>query len=856
MSKKESRLGFDPLAWMSDGGDEENNNNTIIEKKEQDNTSSDSNDLHQQKNVPPITDQDDNTMPSKETLIQESFNLIAPQANELARRFYARLFQNYPEVRPLFSSTDMPSQEKKLLSAIKLVVKNVDNMQSLDEVLHNMGQRHEGYGVKAGHYPAVADTLLSVMAELAGDKWTDEVQQAWSDSLQFIAEKMLAAYGKNTNGEVVMERKESSINLMQQIFSAIENVSSPIMIIDRDFIITYVNHATRTLLEENEAIFAQIYGRFEAKNIIGQCIDIFHKDPSYQRRLLADKNNLPYNTDIHLADLIFNLNVTAIVDEYGEYLGNTLEWRDVTQQRALELNSLRLRAGLDSASNALMLCDDDLHIVYMNTAVVKLLENRKKELQQVFPNFEPANLLGRCIDDFHKDTTHQRALLKDPDRMPYQTDMQLLNIHFNLKAIIVTDQDGKYLGNMVEWKDVTDQKIAETKINELINAASQGELDKRLNTEEFTGFMQRLSGTINNLLEQFIIPIESVSNIMSAVSEGDLTNQIDEDLQGEFLILKEAVNSSIGNLANMVNDILDAAGHIASASNEIAQGNTDLSQRTEEQASSLEETASSMEQLTSTVKQNADNAGQANQLAIQARSQAESGGDVVDRTIKAMVEINSSSKKIEDIISVIDEIAFQTNLLALNAAVEAARAGEQGRGFAVVASEVRSLAQRSAAAAKEIKALIKDSVDKVEEGSKLVNESGHTLSGIIQGVKKVSDIIAEIAASSNEQSAGIEQVNKAILQLDEVTQQNAALVEQSAAAGEALNEQAQALNKMMAFFRMEEDNMDEKFTQVAVTQETPPAPKSKRQGMTKKPSSNKHSSYTHSVEDDDEWEEF
>jgi methyl-accepting chemotaxis protein len=236
---------------------------------------------------------------------------------------------------------------------------------------------------------------------------------------------------------------------------------------------------------------------------------------------------------------------------------------------------------------------------------------------------------------------------------------------------------------------------------------------------------------------------------------------------------------------------------------EISSGNANLSGRTEQQSSSLEETASSMEEMTTTVKQNADNAGQANQLATAARDQAEKGGSVVGKAVRAMAGINDSSKKIADIIGVIDEIAFQTNLLALNAAVEAARAGEQGRGFAVVASEVRSLAGRSATAAKEIKDLIQDSVKKVEDGSVLVAQSGQTLEQIVSSVKKVSDIIAEIAAASREQSSGIEQVNRAVMQMDEMTQQNAALVEEASASSQAMADQARRLNEMLSRYQVD-----------------------------------------------------
>ncbi|MBS0587657.1 MAG: MCP four helix bundle domain-containing protein [Proteobacteria bacterium] len=316
-----------------------------------------------------------------------------------------------------------------------------------------------------------------------------------------------------------------------------------------------------------------------------------------------------------------------------------------------------------------------------------------------------------------------------------------------------------------------------------------------------------LAAVIGFLLIRAIVnPLNEAIAVANAVASGDLTSRIEVNSTNETGRLLQALKIMNDNLADLVGKVRIGTDQIATASGEIASGNSDLSQRTEEQASSLEETASSMEELTSTVRQNADNARQANQLAAGASEVAVKGGAVVGQVVQTMSSINESSKKIVDIISVIDGIAFQTNILALNAAVEAARAGEQGRGFAVVATEVRTLAQRSAAAAKEIKELISDSVAKVEDGTRLVDEAGATMDEIVSAVKRVTDIMSEISAASQEQSSGIEQVNQAVTQMDEVTQQNAALVEEAAAAAESMQDQTQALTQAVSTFKLSRDS--------------------------------------------------
>ena len=342
-----------------------------------------------------------------------------------------------------------------------------------------------------------------------------------------------------------------------------------------------------------------------------------------------------------------------------------------------------------------------------------------------------------------------------------------------------------------------------TQIQTLAQAAAAGDFSQRGDALRFDHDFRVMIEHLNTMMEVADGNLSQLSHLLQAIANGDLTARMQGQFHGVFASMRDDANTTVAQLTQIVSRIQHASGSISTAAGEIASGNNDLSRRTEQQAANLEETAASMEELTSTVRQNAEHARQANQLAIGAHSVASQGGEVVGKVVSTMHEIDASSRRIADIITVIDGIAFQTNILALNAAVEAARAGEQGRGFAVVASEVRTLAQRSASAAKEIKGLIDESVGKVAEGSALVNQAGATMGEIVASVQRVTDIMAEISAASQEQSAGIEQVNQTVMQMDETTQQNAALVEEATAAARSMEEQAGHLTDAVSLFKLE-----------------------------------------------------
>ena len=474
----------------------------------------------------------------------------------------------------------------------------------------------------------------------------------------------------------------------------------------------------------------------------------------------------------------------------------------IDSERALAAENQRVRMALDSASIGVMIADAEGRIVYVNPSVLGVLTEARDELRKRLPDFDPAKVLGANFDIFHRDPAHNRQLIGGLTQR-HTSRITVGKAHFALSANPIHAPDGTRVGTALEWQDRTAAANFNNELRRVVQAAQAGDLSVRMDESRYDDRFVEVARSINGLVDVVSTSIEAVQAVLAGFADGDLSERVDADLKGLFGQLKRDTNTSVERLGEMVGNIRQAVAAMNTAAAEIASGNSDLSTRTEQAAANLEETAAAMEELTSTVRQTAENAQQANRMAREAAEVARSGGDSVGGLVRTMAEIEAASRKVSDIISVIDSIAFQTNILALNAAVEAARAGEQGRGFAVVAGEVRALAQRSAAAAKEISTLIRDSVEAVNHGAEQVDGTRRTIEGIVHAAGQVATLVAEISSATAEQIQGIDQVNLSLNELDQMTQQNAALVEEVSAAAHGLDDQAHELSTVMTRFRLE-----------------------------------------------------
>ncbi|QKI89944.1 methyl-accepting chemotaxis protein [Thiomicrorhabdus xiamenensis] len=478
---------------------------------------------------------------------------------------------------------------------------------------------------------------------------------------------------------------------------------------------------------------------------------------------------------------------------------------DLDHARAALLKSTRIEQALKSANTNIMVADRFRNIIFINDSLMEMLKAAEKDLQKTLPNFDTENLMYQSIDIFHVNPQHQQSIL-DNLSGTHHARFNIGEVVIDLTVDPIYDNDGQRIGTIAEWKNMTDQLEIERGIESLINEAALGELGHRIDVSKLNDFERELSGSVNTLLEKFSGTLNNVTQVLARMSQGDLTDRMDGAFAGQLNSIKLAINNSMNNLELTLGNVKSGAEEIGTMSKEVATASEDLSERTQQQAASLEQTAASMEEITSTTKHTAENMQAANEISHETARNAQEGIAVMKQTIEAMQGISDLSQKIGEITSVIDSIAFQTNLLALNAAVEAARAGEHGRGFAVVAGEVRSLAQKSAEAAKDISNLINSATTQIKVGTEQVENTNNVFADMVEKINNLETLISEASQTSFEQAKGIEQVNQAMAHLDQTTQQNAALVEQLSATANNMSEQAENQATFISRFQLHQQS--------------------------------------------------
>ena len=547
----------------------------------------------------------------------------------------------------------------------------------------------------------------------------------------------------------LVKSRDDELNAAARAQEALNVVATNVMIADADYNIRYTNRSLAAMLAEAEADIRKQLPGFSAKTVIGTSIDVFHKNPSHQRAMLANLRST-HSAALEIGGRKFQLLVSPIVDGKGERRGTVVEWQDRTaaiaareKELATAAENLRIKNALDKCTTNVMIANAANEIVYMNEMLQEMLIRNEAGIRKVLPQFDSRRLIGVSMDTFHKSPAHQKSLV-GALRGAHSTEIKVAGLSFGLIASPIADSKGERVGTVVEWKDRTAEVAVEAEVAGIVTGAGEGDLTRRVELNGKEGFFKQMGEGINQLL---------------------------------------------AGVARTIGEVRVSADALSSASEQVSATAQSLSQASSEQAAGVEETSASIEQMTASISQNTENAKVTDGIATKAAKEATEGGEAVKATVAAMKQI---AKKI----SIIDDIAYQTNLLALNAAIEAARAGEHGKGFAVVAAEVRKLAERSQVAAQEIGEVATSSVELAEKAGKLLDE-------MVPNIRKTSELVQEITAASEEQSSGVGQINSAVSQLSKTTQQNASSSEELAATAEEMSSQAEQLQQAMAFFTIE-----------------------------------------------------
>ena len=681
----------------------------------------------------------------KVRLIEESFALVAPKAQDLTRRFYERLFASHPELRAAFPA-DMSAQQEKLADALAMVVLAVRKPESAAPALVSLGKKHAAWGATPAQYVIVGGVLLATLREFAGEAWTPEVEGAWAEVYDWVSKSMISSTSStsSTRGADVMGEQMGSQNGTsefprpklvtpeksadaQRLEQMLDAAPVNVMYCDKDFVIRYMNATSRNTLEKLEQ-----YLPIPASRMVGSSIDVFHKNPAHQRKMLADPRNLPHRARIRVGPETLSLLVTAMHDEHGRYIGPMLTWEVVTAQIEVEDRQKQLEQMVENAPINILFCDRDLTIKFMNAASRQTLA----KLQQYLP-VSVDRMVGGSIDVFHKNPAHQRKMLADPRNLPHRANIGVGPETLSLLVSAIHDSAGNYIGPMLTWEVVTERLAAEKREKDM------AEREK-------------------NQAAELAAKVDAMLDVVEAAANGDLTRRV--PVSG---------NDAIGRLGDRLSDFFEAmrrsmtaiaanATTLGAASEELSvvsrqmTGTADetsaqagvVSAATEQVNSNIQTVATGTEEMSASIREIAKNAAEAARVATSAVKVADSTNNVVGK-------LGESSADIGKVVKVITSIAQQTNLLALNATIEAARAGEAGKGFAVVANEVKELAKETAKATEDIS-------QKIETIQSNTRSAVAAIAQIGEIITQINDIQNTIASAVEEQTATTNEITRSV----------------------------------------------------------------------------------------------